>query len=202
MVQDKEKRECSDVQKEQIKLLMEAIRDTQGIIARLDAKARFYLAVYLAIAGGFMALIKVVVELYLKYNLYAYKVYFGIGLFFSLFILGYVIVLVILTITKVISPRNNPIERISCYEGLNKSLFYPVSQNGIFNYSEYKELLQSVDDCERIEELLLLENLKVAAIREEKMLNMYRIEKLTRIMFYILVCFVGLCFILACKVVF
>lgn len=202
MVQDKEKRECSDVQKERIKLLMEAIRDTQGIIARLDAKARFYLAVYLAIAGGFMALIKVVVELYLKYNLYAYKVYFGIGLFFSLFILGYVIVLVILTITKVISPRNNPIERISCYEGLNKSLFYPVSRNGILNYSEYKELLQSVDDCERIEEILLLENLKVAAIREEKMLNMYRIEKLTRIMFYILVCFVGLCFILACKFVF
>ena len=179
------------LKEEKIKLLYEAIKDTQNIIARLDTKARFYLAIYFVISGGLLSGLYTVLKLGLYKN---HKELLGIIGIIIVFLLGYLIWLTKTTIDEVISPQSNPSEKVKSppeeiFTSNNKktTIFFPIADiEGKFNFNVYKNSLNRLDDLSKIEDLLLFELLKVSAIREEKIKNMKKIEKYLENMLYIL----------------
>jgi len=174
------------LQEERIKILYEAIKDTQNVIARLDTKARFYLAIYFVISGALLSGLFTIfkMKLYQKHELL-----FIFASLITLALLCYLIYLTIITIDKVISPKSNPFEKIESLisneiyyitpDKRKTTIFFPIADNKskiTFNFDSYREYLKKLDDLSKIEDLLLLELLKVSAIREEKIENMKKIE--------------------------
>ena len=186
----------SEIQKVKIQLLLEAIKDGQSIIARLDSKAKFYLAILLAIAGGFVTLGKYLIGLY--FPPHSLKIISVLIILFLSGLLIWAIFLIVLLIDKIVSPRSNPIDKISFDEKpMQKTLFFPISRNGRFSYSEYKKELQEIESLKGIEKILLIENLKVAAIRDEKINSMHGIEKGIKCLFYAIIFAAVIC-VLVC----
>ncbi len=186
-----------NLQEERLKLLYEAIKDTQNIIARLDTKARFYLAIYFVISGGLLSGLFTIFKMKLYQN---HKFLFIIASLIVAILLCYLIYLTITTIDKVISPQTNPLEKIKnltsdeiCYTTpyeRKTTIFFPMVDNEseiTFNFDSYRRYLNKLNDLSKIEDLLLLELLKVSAIREGKIKNMKEIEQHLKIILIILI---------------
>ena len=147
-----------------INILLEAIKDTQGIIGKLDTKARFYLAIYLAILGGHIAfLIRLVDRKFEKTILFVIII---LVIFATVILTLYLIHQVSV---KVISPKSGhtklPFE-------FQSTIFFPKS----FQLEEFLNKLNNIQRLDDIEKVLAVELLKVSAIREEKIKALNEIE--------------------------
>jgi hypothetical protein len=151
-------------------LLKEAIKDTQSIIAMLDLKARFLLAVILAILGAVLVITK---EIFFNKNSFFINNTCVWVIVFLIF--GYAIYLVYIIyrlIFDVLNPRNNPkdvIEKIP--HQYDKSPFFPVPDRGKFDFSQWKEIINTYDKNDLLN-LYLYELLKVSYIRHLKLTNL------------------------------
>jgi len=159
----------NEVVKKRIHILLEAIKDTQGIIGRLDTKARFYLAIYLAILGGHLAFLVRVIEGKIEKNFFLF-----LSLIIGLIIVGLTVWLMYLVSVKVISPKSNPIASIkNLPPEFRNTIFYPMS----FCFNEFLNKLNSIQNLEDVEKILAVELLKVSVIREEKIRALNEIER-------------------------
>jgi len=170
----------SEISKLQIEILKEAIKDTQGIINSADIKARFILAINLAILIIIMTSLfhlKNIIESLSSNINYEVVVLEVLTIFFALFTIIYDIYLTSKTLKNVIYPRISPLDYIEKLpKNLKKSIFFPLpEENGYLNFENYSKLLKNLDSDRRIRELLLLELLKVSYIRDIKLKKLQNI---------------------------
>jgi len=146
-----------------INILLEAIKDTQGIIGKLDTKARFYLAIYLTILGGYIAfLIRLVDRKFEKTFLFVIILVIFATVILTLYLIHQVSV-------KVISPKSGHTKLPSEFQS---TIFFPKS----FQLEEFLNKLNNIQRLDDIEKVLAVELLKVSAIREEKIKALNKIE--------------------------
>jgi len=172
----------SEISKLQIEILKEAIKDTQGIINSADIKARFILAINLAILIIIMTSLfhlKNIIESLSSNINYEVVVLEVLTIFFALFTIIYDIYLTSKTLKNVIYPRISPLDYIEKLpKNLKKSIFFPLpEENGYLNFENYSKLLKNLDSDRRIRELLLLELLKVSYIRDIKLKKLQNNER-------------------------
>ncbi len=146
----------------------------------LDLKARFLLAVNLAIIGGMLLFIRTVLNT--KSDL-SYKINFilmDISIFtLILLVSGLIIIWNILIIYKliydVINPRNNPFQQIlNVDEKYKQSPFFPVPENDCFDFAQVKKQIENYNEDD-IENIYIVELLKVSYIRYQKLTNLNKI---------------------------
>ena len=170
----------SEISRLQIEILKEAIKDTQGIINSADIKARFILAINLAILIIIMTSLfhlKNIIE-NLPSNINCEVLVLVIStILLALFTLIYNIYLISKTLKNVIFPRISPLNYIKNFpKNLEKSIFFPLPEkNGYLNFENYSKLLKNLDSDKQIQDLLLLELLKVSYIRDIKLKKLQNI---------------------------
>ena len=160
-----------NMQKEKLELLKEAIKHTQTIISQYDSKANFLLAISLAIIGGVLTFAKEILDILTKSNHQEIFI-FVFGIFFPSLIIILNLVIIYKLVFYVINPHINPFKQIldinSKYEN---TLFFPIPENDSFKFIESKKKLHDYTDAD-IENIYLVELLKLSYIRHQKSTNL------------------------------
>ncbi len=161
-----------------IEMLKDALKEAQSTIAKQDVKARFLLAINLAI---------IAISLFPLKFLYADSCHsFPFWLNSLIFIeISIVIILNLVIIYKLISNVINPIinpknfvKKIPKLSYL--TVYFPISNEGCYDFEKYKEILDSINGEEEILNIYTYELLKVSYIREGKIKNLNKIVNLFR----------------------
>ena len=161
-----------DLYELKLEMLKDAIKDTQSIISMLDLKARFLLAVNLAIIAGILLIMRQVLTFPISDNEFLCTFIIGI---FSIFIIIYNIIIIYKLIYYVINPRNSPLEQISNVDSKYKeSPFFPIPENNYFDFSKFKNKLENFSEDD-IKNIYILELLKISHIRHTKLVNLNEI---------------------------
>jgi hypothetical protein len=166
--------EQQDIRQDRMKLLYDAIRDSQMTIINIDWKARTLLMVNaitvpltLGIISFFLAKRQALVTQGMDSPLIL--LLFVVALFLLVSLTG-----IFYFTLRVIMPRIRITEKLIYPRDFEKirdlDIYFPVLKKGVdgFDYSSYREKLLSVESRETIEDILLSELLTISLIREDK----------------------------------
>jgi len=161
-----------DLYELKLEMLKDAIKDTQSIISMLDLKARFLLAVNLAIIAGILLIMRQILTFPISDNEFLCTFIMET---FSIFIITYNIIIIYKLIYYIINPRNNPLKQISNVDPKYKeSPFFPIPENNCFDFSKFKNKLENFSEDD-IKNIYILELLKISYIRHTKLVNLNEI---------------------------
>ncbi|WP_029521072.1 hypothetical protein [Persephonella sp. IF05-L8] len=171
-----EENKNNDLKEKKLELLKEAIKDTQTTISVLDLKARFLLAVNLAIIGGTLLFVRSILNVVFKENTNSQIDILFIFIFlFAGFIIVWNIWIIYKLIQDVINPRNNPFQQILRVDAkYEQSPFFPVPEKGYFDFAQFKKQIDDYDEDD-IKNIYIVELLKVSYIRHQKLTNLNNI---------------------------